>query len=565
MKEYLAKVIKRWKVSSVVLLLPIFMFFILGPTEIFYASYSDFDFEVKHFIWLFTGIAVVLWLVGSIIMSLFNDKVNAIFNAIVFACSVAFYIQNMFLNVKLAGFAGSSMDWEELKGYTAVNTVIWLVMLVAFFCIAFLIKKYRDKICLGVSAFLIAVQAVAFVSLLVTLSGDVYKSSHYKLSPATEFELANEENVIILLLDATSERFFQEQIKESPEILTGLEDFTYYTNYEPCYMTTCPAVTYLWTNHTPDCTVNRLQWLKDAWKTDRATDFFNRIHEKGYECRFYTNHQGVVFGDAENLLGCVDNVAIMDAQVNTWLMFSMLEKYTVYRYVPYVMKPRFEVNPEHFRGVTTYFEEFDHCEPMIDFYEHIQASPMKTDKELSKLVYYHHFDGIHSPWRIDENGNRFETDSGDEAFTKIVTRGDFVAVKYFLNQLKELGIYDNSTIIISADHGNIGDHTDLQCIFFLKQKGETHDEIQYNHAPISADDFQASILYFIGDEEYSDFGTTYFDWQPGDSRDRYSMIRDLGGKDGFYGYLYNGDGEDLYETIMDGIDAEIVNVGGWCQ
>jgi hypothetical protein len=43
------------------------------------------------------------------------------------------------------------------------------------------------------------------------------------------------------------------------------------------------------------------------------------------------------------------------------------------------------------------------------------------------------------------------------------------------------------------------------------------------------------------------------------------MVRDLGGKDGFYGYIYTGDGTDLQKTIDDGIDTEIKNVGGWCQ
>lgn len=567
MKEsiFIKNVFNKCKVTSIVLALPIFMFLIFAPVEIFYSSFADFDFELKDFIWLFSGIAVLLWFLVTIIISLLPQKINAFINGIVFVFSISFYVQGMFLNKQLIDIGIGHMDWNSMKSYTIINAIEWLVMIAVLAVVLFLFKKYREKLETYLSLFLIIIQAVALVSLIITLSSDAYKTSHYKLDPSKEFEFAKDENVIVLLLDMTAERFFQEASNEYPELLDGLEDFTYYTNYEPCYMTTCPAVTYMWTNNTPDCTTWRTAWLAKAWESERTTDFFNRIHDKGYECRFYTNHQEVLFGDVENLLGRVDNVVRMDGKVNVKLMLPMLEKFAIYRYVPYVLKPRFEVNLEHFRGVVTYEEQFDHNEAMIDYYEHIQAKPITVNNDLSKLVYYHHFDGIHGPWTIDENGNRHPEGETDIAYRKNVIRGDMIAVRYFLNQLKDAGIYDNSTIIISADHGDFIDRTDLQCIFFIKRSGETHDTLQYNKAPISVDDFHSSVLSFIGDDNYSDFGKTYFEWNEGDSRDRYSMIRDLGGLDGFYGYEYNGDGDALLETIEDGIDREIPNVGGWCQ
>lgn len=564
-KSFISDSIKKWKITSVVVALPVFMLMIFTPTEIFYSNFSDFDFELKDFIWLFTGIGIVLWLVGSIVISILPDKVNKVFNGAIFVFTLVCYIQGNFLNTQLIDIGIGHMDWSGIKGYTIFNAVVWSVFFISFAVIIVYEKQYREKIELYVSVFLIIIQAIAFISVLSHLSGDEYKTSHYKLNPVNEFEFAKDENVIVLLLDMTAERFFQDVVKDHPEMLEGLEDFTYYTNYEPCYMTTCPAVSYMWTNNTPDCTVGRTSWLSNAWKNEKTEDFFNRIHQNGFECRFYTNHQGVLFGDVNNLSGKVDNVSRMEGKVNVSLMLPMLAKYSLYRYVPYILKPRFEVNLEHFRGVVTYDEEYDHNEAVIDYYERIQNKPVEVNEDLSKLVYYHHFDGIHGPWIIDENGNRHPEGENDIEFRKNVIQGDFIAVKYLLNQLKEAGIYDNSTIIISADHGDFMDKTDLQCIFFIKQAGESHDELQYNNAPISVDDFQASILSFIGDNNYKDFGTTYFDWHEGDSRDRYSMIRDLGGADGFYGYEYNGDGEVLYKTIMDGVDREIPNVGGWTQ
>lgn len=42
-------------------------------------------------------------------------------------------------------------------------------------------------------------------------------------------------------------------------------------------------------------------------------------------------------------------------------------------------------------------------------------------------------------------------------------------VYVFLDELKNMGVYDNSTIIITADHGKIMTVDGIQPIFFIKE------------------------------------------------------------------------------------------------
>lgn len=556
------KIWKKYKVTSIIMALCIFMFLIFGPVEVYYANFTDFDFTINDFLFYFISIAVACWLIGSIIISIFPEKINQLVNSIIFAVTVTAYIQNMFLNVKLMGTVGLAMDWANLKRYTVINTVIWILLLSGIFILLFYQKKYREKICIYVSTCLLLVQLVAFISLFIKLQSDEFQVNYYKLDAKNEFKVASDENVIIILLDATGENFFQEELKKDPHLVDGLEDFTYYTNYEPCYMTTCPAVTCLWTGSTPNCKISLPAWQKEAWNSENCIKFFERIHSNDFQCRFYTNHQRVMFADVKNMIGKVDNITNLQPQVNKGMMLAMLEKYTVYRYSPYIIKPRFEVNIDNFRGVVTYNEDNDNHEDMVDFYNVIKNNPISIDNNTEKAIIYHHFDGVHGPWNMDENGNKVEEYSVTQGQ---VIHGDMLAVREYLEQLKDLGVYDNSTIIISADHGDVFNKTDLQCIFFLKKKHEKHEKLQYNTAPISAKEFRASILYLIGDDTYSDFGKTYFEFAQDEIRERTSMVRDLGGKDGFYGYVYSGNGDDLQKTIEDGIDTEIPNEGGWCQ
>lgn len=96
----------------------------------------------------------------------------------------------------------------------------------------------------------------------------------------------------------------------------------------------------------------------------------------------------------------------------------------------------------------------------------------------------------------DENAMRTEPDTTTRWQTM---QGLWVTVNKYFDRMKELGIYDNSTIIVMSDHGICYDHTDYDhfytdAIFFMKKPGETHDAVVRNHDEITHHDFQKIIL-----------------------------------------------------------------------
>lgn len=560
-KSYFTKL----KQSAIVLALPVLMYILLGPVEVFYGSNADFEFELKNFIGIFLLVAVVVFVVSSIIISLLPQKVFVFSLSLITSFSILSYIQNMFLNKKLTGAVGLGLDWSKYKKYTVINTIVWIVGIIIVMACLYQVKK-QIKSCVIISVILSLIQLTALVSILVNLSSDRYKVSYYKLNVEDEYTLASDENVIVLLLDATGNQLFDKELEKNPELIEGLEDFTYYTNYEPCYMPTFPAVTYLWTNEYVDNSVTMQEYTSRAWNSDRTNNFFNELHNQGYAVHFYVNYQKVLFGDVENLRNKVDNVSIQKPTIDNKKMFVMLEKYSIYKYVPYCAKPYFEVNPEHFRGVVLYDEANEITEKCALYNEKIKEEGLKVSKEYDKAVIYHHFDGVHGPTCIDEEGNFVPGDDTTRDSQRIAVKGNMVFIRNYLDELKELGLYDNSTIIITADHGNVLNKEDMQCVFFIKSKGEKHNQIQYNDAPISAEDFQATILYSIGDKEYSNYGTTIFEWKEGEKRERTSFVRDYGETGYLSGYTYYTDREELYKTIEDGVDILLKrgdNDGSW--
>lgn len=545
--------LKKMKQSIAVLFLPTLMYILLGPVEVFYGSNADFEFELKDFIGLFLLIGAVLLVVSSIIISLFPQKIYIFIISLVTSFSILSYVQNMFLNKKLTGAVGLGLDWSKYKNYTVINTIVWVLGITIIMVCLYKIKQ-QLKSCVIISIILSLIQLTALVSIFVNLSSDRYKVSYYKLSVEDEYTLASDENIIILLLDATGNQLFEEELEKDSGLIAGLEDFTYYTNYDSLYMPTFPSVTHLWTNEYVDNSVTSQEYAYKAWHSDRCENFFDEIHNNGYRIHFYVNSQRELFRDVENLLGKADNVIIQEPKIDKKKLFVMLEKYSIYKYAPYCAKPYFEVNPEHFRGVVLYDEANEIAEKCALYNEKLQDEGLKISKEYDKAVIYHHFDGVHGPTCIDEDGNYVPGDDTTLESQRVAVKGNMVFIRNYLDELKELGIYDNSTIIISADHGNVLNKKDMQCIFFIKTKGERHKQLQYNNAPISSQDFQATLLYLIGDEEYNKYGTTIFDWKDGDKRERTSFVRDYGETGYLKGYTYYTDRYELYNTIDDGVD-----------
>jgi arylsulfatase A-like enzyme len=83
--------------------------------------------------------------------------------------------------------------------------------------------------------------------------------------------------------------------------------------------------------------------------------------------------------------------------------------------------------------------------------------------------------------------------------------------------MKRLGVYDNSTIIITGDHGFADSRTgdlimDKITALFVKPAGETHKQIKKSKAQVSHDNLWATIFKSEGiafDE--AEFGKSVFD------------------------------------------------------
>ena len=549
--------IKKWKQVMPVTLLPIVSYIILGPLEIYFGNKKDFAFYFTDFFGIFLIIAVVVWLALSMLAALLPEKIKKGTMTLIAGFGLASYLQNMFMNVQLSEIDGSPMRWEKLQDYTVLNLGIWLAVICLVIACSSIKKRIGMFISKVVCSFLCAVQLIAAFSLIVTQIGSPNnKCGELQMSGEKQYKVSANENIVIFVLDTFGNTQLERLLEQYPDALKGLHDFTFYNNADCHYYCTFPSMTHMLTGNEFDFEAESEEWLKTSWNTDRAITFWNQLKEKEYDCHLYASDLKYIYGDIENLNGKFDNIEPLETTVDQGRLCYLLGKMSAYKFVPYILKPYFEVLNDEFGSVLSFAEGIDVITDNSEFYSGLTKNKLELDTEMKNAFIIHHLNGTHLPYTIDENAMPVE-----ESDVVRTAKGLIVILNEYIRQMKDLGIYETSTVLIMADHGSWGD--DPQPIYFIKQSKESHENLQINKAPISADDFQATILSLLGvDDSY--FGTSIFDWKEGDERERSVYMRmvddnypDVQGSpyNVYYMYSYLKDKAELLEKMDEGPKA----------
>ena len=114
--------------------------------------------------------------------------------------------------------------------------------------------------------------------------------------------------------------------------------------------------------------------------------------------------------------------------------------------------------------------------------------------DADKNYIFIHLAGSHAPYILDENCQKSNT-----ATPLSQTKGAFLFIKKYLNELKRLGVYDNSIIVISGDHGkpysdvepiynwekdNFTDHAPTVAMFYKPKN--SNNSLNYSDIPIQS-------------------------------------------------------------------------------
>jgi|GEM_PF-1671792 len=340
--------------------------------------------------------------------------------------------------------------------------------------------------------------------------------TYYKLDGEKLYSLSPNGNVIIFIVDYFANNWLNSVTSEYPRMLDAFHDFTYYSNCDPRYIGTYPSVTHMLTGNPFDASLMVGQYFEQSWTSETADYIYDTIHSLGYEFRYYY-YTSISDGAMSWAVGKLDN--LVDLLSNPDQTVEPIYSYT-------------------------------------DFNDNLRARGLTVDQTDKKYIQMIHLRGAHAPYSSDANGNYKANAGRNENIA-----GYMRMVADYMEQMKALGLYDDATIIVTADHGDKGNN--MQVVYWIKQANEHHNQIVTNSAPISHTDFPGTILSVIGGD-YSKYDTSIFDWNPGDMRERqcsvvgrdtnwYPLVTsysdlEMGSHNMWKTFTYTGTGNDLMKV-----------------
>ncbi len=531
---------KKVLLSFIVSFLPVFMILVFGPAEIFFANVTEFDFLYGEFAGYMAVLFLIFLMIFTVLLSWLPEKIYEIALSVLFVIAAAGYLQVMFFNKNL-DLLGVNPDGYHVPLMQGIwNLIIWMAVLAAVIMLSVWKKEIWKKALLYLSVLLVGMQAVALVSLLVTAPEEAYERAKVddRLWGKDQYTVSADKNIIVFVLDYFSSLYLQQMMAVYPDGADCLHDFTYYSNADCTYYGTFPSLAHMLTGGEVDTAVSNSEWCRDIWDNDLTEQFYQELHANQYKVNVYTTDFDVltVGNGCAILRDKVSNITDepREVEVDTGLLLKTLTKMSCYRMAPDLLKTQFYTNvSEYSLIVQDMGQGIAHTNS--DFFEALQDEGLKED-DSSNYFIFQHLIGTHE-FNTDEHGKYQEKTSVEET-----ARGCMTIMEKYLDELKRLGVYDDATIIITADHG--GDwKEDMQVIYFIKQPGEVHDASPVTNAPISHCDLLPTVAQMAG-MDHTKYGKSIYDFQQDEQRERTIWVRTKDPdypEDVYYCYTYTGD------------------------
>lgn len=508
--------------NYIIVLLPIFTLCVMGPTEIYFGNYKELGFTYQEFGWKFLFFSFLITTLLTLILSFLPDKIQKYFLSVIYWIGIAGYLQTMFLNKQLDLMGVSAESYSATRMKTVLNACLWFVLLVLILFFTMYPKTKMHKILSITSGIIFGMQLVGFLSLFPTADEAAfsYPTEELCLDGSEQYTISSKENIILFVLDNFAIDYYTSAVQTYPELTDQLKDFTYYSNADCNYHGTYPSLAHLITGNELDPSLTVDDWLTQCWTNDITNDYFSLLESEDYKVNLYTPVTSILTG-TNSLELLDDKINNVTYKSNTRMIdYSKLYKtmlyMSCYRFMPEYFKPAFDVKNETYTSIVSYPENaVQHAN--YDFYSNLLSTGLTLDNSCNYFT-IQHLNGTH-----EFTTNEFCEYDEQNLSCESTVKGIFTMLNVYIEQLKKLGAYDNSTIIITSDHGTIDRP---QMIFFIKEKNETHEMMQETSAPITLNELVPTIVESLG-KDYSEFGSSIHDFNDGELRERTVYIRDF--------------------------------------
>jgi hypothetical protein len=425
------------------------------------------------------------------------------------------YVQAMFLNGALSDMNGQSQAWSQTK--IIVNGIIWLCGIILIVGLG-LFQDIFMKVAKGIAVYICLIQLATLMFMVATtdVSG---KGNQEALTTNGSLEIAEGNNVFVFVLDMFDSSVMKKIIAEDSDFTEPLSDFVYYENATSGLSHTKISIPYLLTGTEPEVSVSLDDYPQYAY--DEST-YLQDINGQGYTLGIYTNINYV----DDSLYGIVSNYSEnASVKCNFGDTYITMRKTAMYNIAPFCLKGTYEYYTADITAMVDLGEVWN-IENDFPLYNSLINTGLSINDEYENAFKFYHMRGDHEPFYLSED---LQYDKTGRAITAVAQgKGSLKIVYEYLRQLKDLGKYDDATIIITADHGNIAyydaenDRPSVPSmpIMLVKEPYQSNPSLVISDAPVSQAEIMPTILENVG-VEYDGRGRTFSEISEAEDRTRY--------------------------------------------
>lgn len=151
----------------------------------------------------------------------------------------------------------------------------------------------------------------------------------------------------------------------------------------------------------------------------------------------------------------------------------------------------------------------------LPFYDSLMQEGLYIQEDCEKAFKFYHMMGAHGPFHLTQD---IEYDKSGQYATELSQAKASLKIVYeYIEQLKELGKYDDATIIVTTDHGQRilyetvidGELTyTSRPIFLIKGSGVHQEKLIIDETPVSQSNLVPTIIKAMG-MEWKKYGNTF--------------------------------------------------------
>lgn len=460
--------------------LPLCLFFALTLT-LFAATQMVCDNQEEFwFTWAQMAPGVVrvgLWVWGALtlLLAVLPRRAFPWGQGVLLGLGVAALLQGNGLNADYGALNGQAIVWEDYTVYGLINTALWAGIL--FICLSLRQWKRFGALCVVLPC-LLAVGEGGWIAYRAAQAPTPQTETY--LSQAGLYTVGTEENLLVLVLDSVDADQFAQALAEDPDLSRRLEGFTWYRNAMGLSDPTKYGLPALLTGQAYTQPVDYAGFIAAAYAD---APLYTMLAGDVWDARFFTDSRYVSL-DA----GVVDNLAQEELTVNDPAGLTRdLLRLCAFRYAPHFLKPQLWMYSNVFLPYAQAQGEpvYEVTDPAFD--ARLREEGLEATVERAfRLI---HLTGMHPPYTMDADCQY----QAQGVTAQEQMRGCLRLAEDYLEQLRALGVYDRSAVLILADHGTETVHRPL---LLLKRPGDT-GEMAVNDAPVSYADLPATYVALL--------------------------------------------------------------------